>query len=68
MKLPVISGREMVKILYRKGWKVYRQTGSHIIMQDADGRRELSIPQHRELKPGMVHLCIRQADLTQDDF
>jgi predicted RNA binding protein YcfA (HicA-like mRNA interferase family) len=68
MKLPVISGREMVKVLHRKGWKPYRQTGSHVIMQNADETQELSIPQHRELSVGIVHECIRVAGLTEDDF
>jgi len=68
MKLPVISGREMVKILHRKGWKPYRQTGSHVIMQNSDETLELSIPLHRELSPGVVHECMKVADLRDDDF
>ena len=36
MKMPVISGLEMVKVLHRKGWIAVRQTGSHIIMQKDD--------------------------------
>ncbi len=68
MKIPVVSGLEMVKILHRKGWHVYRQTGSHVIMQNADETLELSIPQHTTLKKGMVHHCIRVAGLNDNDF
>jgi len=68
MKLPVISGREMVKALHRKGWTAVRQTGSHVIMQKDDVPDEISVPQHDELKPGIVHRCIVIAGLTKDDF
>jgi predicted RNA binding protein YcfA (HicA-like mRNA interferase family) len=68
MKMPVISGLEMVKVLHRKGWTAIRQTGSHIIMQKDDVPDEISVPQHRELKPGIVHRCIAIAELTEDDF
>ena len=68
MKLPVLSGKEMVKVLHRKGWTAVRQTGSHVIMQKDDVFDELSIPQHNELKPGIVHRCITIAGLTEDDF
>ena len=68
MKLPVVSGREMVKVLHKKGWTAIRQTGSHVIMQKDDVPDELSVPQHNELKPGIVHRCIDIAGLTEDDF
>jgi predicted RNA binding protein YcfA (HicA-like mRNA interferase family) len=58
----------MVKILYRKGWKPYRQTGSHIVMQNTNETEEISIPQHRELSSGIVHECIKVAGLTEEDF
>ncbi|WP_308410691.1 type II toxin-antitoxin system HicA family toxin [Fischerella thermalis] len=30
--LPVLSGREVVRVFESLGWEVVRQTGSHIIM------------------------------------
>jgi predicted RNA binding protein YcfA (HicA-like mRNA interferase family) len=68
MKLPVISGLEMVKALHRKGWITRRQTGSHVIMERLDPWAELSIPQHKVLKRGIVHNCFVTAGLTADDF
>ncbi|WAC05733.1 MAG: type II toxin-antitoxin system HicA family toxin [Methanoregula sp.] len=70
MRLPVISGREMIKVLHRKGWIVSRKTrrGSHVIMQKEGVIDELSVPLHDELKPGIVHRCIAIAGLTGDDF
>jgi predicted RNA binding protein YcfA (HicA-like mRNA interferase family) len=69
MKLPVISGLEMEKILYRKGWEPVRQVGtSHLIMKKKGNPDEISIPMHRELKKGIVNRIIKIAELTEDDF
>jgi predicted RNA binding protein YcfA (HicA-like mRNA interferase family) len=68
-RIPVISGLEMVKVLYHKGWKPVRQVGtSHLIMKKVGVPDLLSIPMKDELKPGIVHTCIRIAGLTDDDF
>lgn len=68
MKTPVISGREMVKILHRKGWVFISQRGSHVKMMHTGSRRQLVVPLHDPLKPGIVHQCIVEAGLTEDDF
>ena len=31
-KLPLLSGREVVKVFKRLGWEIARQRGSHIIL------------------------------------
>jgi len=31
-KIPLLSGREVVKVFIRLGWDVARQRGSHIIL------------------------------------
>jgi predicted RNA binding protein YcfA (HicA-like mRNA interferase family) len=36
-KLPVLSGEKLIKILVRKGFIVRRQSGSHVVMQKAEG-------------------------------
>jgi len=68
MKVPVISGREMVKILHRKGWVFIGQRGSHVKMMHPVSRMHLVIPLHDPLKPGIIHQCIVEAGLTEDDF
>jgi len=32
MQIPLLSGREVVKIFRRLGWEIARQRGSHIIL------------------------------------
>ena len=63
-RLPVISGFEMVKILTRFGWTPVRQTGSHCIMKKQGSIFRIFIPQHRELRPGIIHQIMKEADLS----
>jgi predicted RNA binding protein YcfA (HicA-like mRNA interferase family) len=46
-RLPVLSGKELIRILERQGWSVRRQTGSHIIMFRNEGEQTLTVPNHR---------------------
>lgn len=63
-----LSGRDCVRALERAGFRVRRQTGSHIILRREDPATMLSVPNHRELKPGTLRSIIRQADLTVEEF
>ena len=69
MRMPVVSGRDMVKILGRICFKPARQKGSHIILMHADPpTRRITVPNHSEIKRGMLCEIIRQAGLSRDDF
>ncbi|MBI4145517.1 type II toxin-antitoxin system HicA family toxin [Candidatus Woesearchaeota archaeon] len=71
MKLPVLSGREVVKLLCNKfGFKVLDQTGSHVILfGERDGvKRKPVVPQHPELAKGTLLSILKQAGLTRDDL
>ncbi|MGC8990607.1 MAG: type II toxin-antitoxin system HicA family toxin [Verrucomicrobiia bacterium] len=56
---PVCSGADAVKAFERIGYVVDHQTGSHIILRHASGRR-LTVPNHRELAEGELRALIRQ--------
>lgn len=69
-KLPVISGRQAARAFERIGYEVVRQRGSHIRLRDDQNPKHLplTIPDHRELKPGLLRQLLRDADLTIDEF
>lgn len=68
-KLPVISGRDVVKALSTVGYSVDHQTGSHIILRHHDPpHRRLTIPDHREVAKGTLLAIIKQDGLTRDEF
>jgi predicted RNA binding protein YcfA (HicA-like mRNA interferase family) len=67
-KLPVISGKEAAKAFSKAGWYPHRQVGSHLVMRKEGSRVTLSIPLHKELKPGLLRKLIRDAGLTVEEF
>lgn len=52
-KLPVISGRKMVRALKKLGFVKVGQKGSHIKMQHPDGRIAI-VPDHKVIKKGTL--------------
>ena len=69
-KLPVVSGRQVVRALERVGYRVVRQRGSHIRLRDKSDPNHLpvTVPDHRALKPGLLRQILRDANLTVEEF
>jgi predicted RNA binding protein YcfA (HicA-like mRNA interferase family) len=67
-RLPAISGPRAVRAFELSGWRVVRQTGSHIIMTKPGDTTVLSVPNHRELKRGTLRGLIRKAGLDVSTF
>jgi len=65
-KLPVVSGRQVVKVLQRVGYQVVRQRGSHIRLRDDSNPKHLplTVPDHKPIKPGLLRKILPDADLT----
>lgn len=66
VKLPVISGERLIKILTREGFTVRRQAGSHVVLQK--GNVVFSVPLHQELKKGTLKAILKQSGLTLEDL
>jgi len=63
-RLKTLSGRDVVKILSRFGFKVASQRGSHVKLRRilSDGTKQtLTIPLHEELDMGTLRAIFRQA-------
>ena len=70
-KLPIISGREMLKVLFKMGFQHIRTSGSHAILTKFDkerGKITLPVPLHKELAKGTLKSIMNQADLNLEDF
>ena len=69
-KLPLLSGREAVKVLAKAGFTVDRQRGSHIILrrEDPAPARTVVIPDHKEVDRRTLKSAIEQAGLTVEEF
>jgi predicted RNA binding protein YcfA (HicA-like mRNA interferase family) len=65
-KLPVVSGKELIKYLSKKGFRAVRTSGSHVIMKK-DGIRPFPVPLHNELDRGTLGAILDQAEI-RDEF
>ena len=71
MRLPVISGEEVVKILVKKfGFRVARQRGSHVVLIKYVGSEKIGtvVPLHPELKRGTLLGILEKARITKEEF
>lgn len=79
MRLPRdLSGADLVKALARVGYRVTRQTGSHIrVSTDIPAQHHVTVPAHDPLKVGTLsgilsdiamHLKITRDELQQKIF
>jgi len=60
-KLPLISAKEFLKILQEMGFKLARQTGSHVFLRHEDGRTT-TVPVHpsEKLDRGLLNKIIKK--------
>lgn len=62
-----ISGKETVKIFQKFNYIRDHQTENHMILYH-ESRPTLSIPNHKELAPGLLRGLIRKSGITVDEF
>ena len=68
-RLPIIAGKELIRLLEKKGWEVRRQKGSHIIMHAKnDPTKHVTIPNHGAIKKGTLLSILRTTGLKREDF
>ena len=66
--LPVLSGREVVAVMEKFGWREARRQSSHIVLVKEGHLATLSVPDHKEVARGTLRSLIRSANLTVDEF
>jgi predicted RNA binding protein YcfA (HicA-like mRNA interferase family) len=66
--LPVMNGREVVRVFEKLGWRFVRQKGSHMILVKTGEMVTLSVPDHSEVAKGTLRKLIRTAGITVDEF
>jgi predicted RNA binding protein YcfA (HicA-like mRNA interferase family) len=67
-KLPVLSGKELVKILQKNCFEVRRQRGSHVILVKESVKKAVVVPLHNEIDKGTLIEIIRQSGMTREEF
>ena len=65
-KLPVVSGRKIIKALSKIDFKWIRTAGSHAILSKVDkqkGKITVPVPLHKELAKGTLKSIMRQTGI-----
>jgi predicted RNA binding protein YcfA (HicA-like mRNA interferase family) len=67
VKLPLLSGREVLATLQRLGFLEIHRKGSHVKMQHPDGRR-IVFPFHDEIDRYTLKGALQDADVDLAEF
>jgi predicted RNA binding protein YcfA (HicA-like mRNA interferase family) len=67
VKLPLLSGREVLAALQRLGFYEIHRKGSHVKMEHPDGRR-IVFPFHDEIDRYTLKGALRDADVDLQEF
>jgi len=70
MKLPLLSGIEVIKRLKKAGFIAVRQKGSHVRLEKytKDKTIKITVPLHKEIKKGTLNRIIKDSKITTDEF
>jgi predicted RNA binding protein YcfA (HicA-like mRNA interferase family) len=68
-KLPRVTAEEVIKVLEHVGFLLSRQSGSHKIYKNQEGKR-VTVPYHsgKTLHPKLLKSILRDAGLTIEQF
>jgi predicted RNA binding protein YcfA (HicA-like mRNA interferase family) len=67
-KLPVLSAKDVIKVLSKFGFQIVRQTGSHVHLWNEERRLLVTVPNHQELAKGTLISIIKQAKIEKEEF
>ena len=67
MKLPILSGREVLAVLKRMGFKEIHRKGSHVKMKHPDGRK-IVFPFHDEVDRYTLKGALKDAEIDVEGF
>ncbi|MCR4277951.1 MAG: type II toxin-antitoxin system HicA family toxin [Candidatus Berkelbacteria bacterium] len=71
MPLPLLSGKQIIKILVKEfGFAMSRQKGSHISLYKFVGGHKIVtvVPDHRQVQRGTLRSALRLARVTEEEF
>ncbi len=66
-RLPILSGREMVRILSTIGYKEVRRQSSHIRLSHSS-KKSITIPDYKDIGRGLLRKILRDAEITPQEF
>jgi predicted RNA binding protein YcfA (HicA-like mRNA interferase family) len=66
-RLPILSGRSIVRALAKAGYQEVRQRGSHIRLA-CPGRTSITVPDYRAVDRSLLRKILKDAELSVEEF
>lgn len=66
-RLPVISGKEIIRVFIKIGYRVVRQRGSHIRLHHPK-KDPLTVPNHKVLAKGLLRKLLRDSEISTEEL
>ena len=68
-KLPLLTAKELIKIINKLGYQVIRQKGSHVYLKHQDGRC-IVVPLHagKEIGRGLLKRILNETEISREEF
>ncbi len=68
-KLPILSSREVLKVLRSEGFEIVGRKGSHIrLKKKGNPTRIVIVPDYKEIPRGTLRSIIRQSGIDIEEF
>ena len=69
-KLPVVSGKKLVRALLKNDYRAIRQKGSHIFVESSDQLHGTVVPLHgnEDLGTGLLKSILNDLELSVNDL
>ena len=66
-RLPILSGKETIKILEKIGYWQARQRGSHIRLAHPF-KKSITVPNYKIVSRGLLRRILRDAEISREEF
>jgi len=66
-ELPILSGKEIIKVLSKAGYYVVRQRGSHIRLHCKE-KKPITIPNYKSIDRSLLRKILRDAQISDEEF
>jgi len=67
VRLPLLSGKALIKILKKIGYRETRQRGSHIRLE-CPQRKSVTVPNYKTIDRSLLRKILRDMELTPEEF
>ncbi|MBI4994430.1 type II toxin-antitoxin system HicA family toxin [Candidatus Peregrinibacteria bacterium] len=69
-KLPILSGKKLLKVFQKHGYRAVRQKGSHVFVENENGNVGTVIPIHgnEDIGKGLLKSILADLELTVEEL